>query len=157
MLARDIIMRQGRYFKIQRDKKGRFTRGSNLPQYNEYEVFAHTSEKTKEGTSVKNDLTIENIRTNLNESELRKRLEDKVIDTFKKHVSKPESLVGKWHFDRDKGEFFFKKNDVYISVEKTSIDVAQQKLTNLVFTGLVKQLRSGNKINKVTGVLDLDL
>lgn len=146
------ILRNNRYFKMGRDKKGRFT--SNIPDYRNYEIFAHVSEKTKKGTSVKHDLTVKDVKTNLSEGELRRKSEKQLIDFFKEEVAKSDSKIGKWKFNRKTNKFQFDRDNIYISVE--GIDKAKtENLKDLGFTALMKQINTGNEIKRIEGSFNL--
>lgn len=134
------------YYRIVRDKRGRFMKGTHKKVIQKYEIFAHTNERTTEGTSVRHELNAE-IDSNLSPDQLETDLRGKVKDAFIKDAGKDRSIFGRWKFrGYDKHgapNYVFQKDKFYFSVERTG--VAEKMSKSLKYSVDIMDIRKSQR------------
>jgi len=112
------------YYTTKRDKLGRFVKGTHEPVRYNYEIFAHTNERTTEGTSVRCELNAQ-MNTNLAPDQIESDLRGKVQNAFKSDSGKAGSKFGRWKFKgydkQGAPRYSFHRNEFYFSVENRGV------------------------------------
>lgn len=134
------------YYQTKRDKLGRFVKGTHVPVIQRYEIFAHTNERTTEGTSVRHELNA-GIDSNLSPDQLDTDLRARVKQAFTKDAGLDGSTFGRWKFTEydAKGipKYKFHRDKFYFSVEK--IGLAEKKSKTVSFTVDVMDIRKSQR------------
>ncbi len=149
------------YYYTNRDAKGRYCKGSNTPVRYDYEIFAHTNERTTEGTSIRLELNTR-YKTNLSPDQIEHDLRNKVRKTIMNDVGKRESNFGRWKFTGyDKNHtptYKFIKNEIYFSVENRGKAKTMSKILEYTvdIMDIRKRMRHKTPYKTMSGLLGGD-